>query len=100
MWIVMTSSAKMPNNCWGKYRNVALVQLDQHYTARNWTPKMISTHARGVLSVRHMGHHFDGQTDRCAYVRAYHLAQQRADALNNSTPDAHGEMLMSWGGSA
>ncbi len=70
MWIVMTSSAKMPSSCWGRYTNVALVQLNQEYTALNKRPKMISEHARGVLRIRHLGHHAEGKTERCGAARA------------------------------
>lgn len=47
-YLVMTSTAKMPMSCWGKYRNVALVELEQYFMG---TPKMISTHAKGVKRV-------------------------------------------------
>jgi len=101
MWIVMTSCAKMPSSCWGRYRNVALVQLDQYYTAHGLEPAYISTHARGVLRVRHLGHFNDGKTARCAYARAVMRAQQMADDINNSpTVEAGDAILMSWGGSA
>lgn len=100
MWIVMTSSAKMPSSCWGRYRNVALVQLTQEYTSRGQTPKIISTHARGVLRIVHMGRHNAGKTAKCAYARTVAEAKRRAHELNNSHPLAHGDMLMSWGGSA
>lgn len=100
MWIVMSSSAHMPASCRGSYRNVALVQLNQEFTSHDRTPKMISARARGVLRLVHMGHHFDGTTDRCAFARTEAEAQRRAFALNNAAPDAAGDLLMSWGGSA
>lgn len=100
MWTVMTSAARMPNNCWGKYRNVALVQLNQHYTANGYTPRMISTRARGVLRVEEMGHFHVGTTDRCAYERALQEALRRAEELNTAAPLAQEELLMTWGGSA
>ena len=93
-WIVMTSQAKMPGSCWGKYRNVALVQLNQEYTAKQLKPKYISTRARGVLRVVHLGHHFDGETDRCAFARALAAAKQRAYDLNNSCDMASAELLI------
>ncbi len=100
MWIVMTSSASMPNSCWGRYRNVACVDLDQEYTAHNWLPYCISDRARGVLKVRHMGHHNVGKTDRCAYDKVVVEAERRCEVLNNATPDEALDDAMSWGGSA
>lgn len=97
MWVVMTSSAQMPSSCRGRYRRVALVQLCQEYTAKNLRPAMISDRARGVLQVRDLGKHSVGRTDRCAYARALASAAAMAEQLNNSMPEAHGEMLMSFG---
>ena len=37
-WIVMTSSAKMPSSCRGKYRNVALVKLTPEYAEKMLRP--------------------------------------------------------------
>lgn len=97
----MTSTAKMPNSCWGRYLNVALVQLNQHYTASGLRPKFIGTHARGVLRVIRLGHHFDGKSDRCAAVRVYQRAVARALEMNSAPTVAHDDpVLMSWGGSA
>ena len=79
-FIVMTSSAKMPANCWGRYRNVALVEVE----AGTW-PKMISAHARGVVRiVEHYGPQFVGKTQRCAYMRVYEEAAARAEELNKA----------------
>jgi hypothetical protein len=101
MWIVMTSSAHMPNSCRGRYRNVALVKLNQHYTAHGIRPAMISGRARGVLQISDMGHHSVGKTERCGYNRALAEANRRAFELNNTpTVEAGDALLMSWGGSA
>jgi hypothetical protein len=100
MWIVMTSSAKMPLSCWGKYRNVAVVQLNQEYTANNRMPKYISTHARGVLRVRHLGHHSVGVTARSAYAHALVRAEAFARELNSARDMATVEDIIGAGGSA
>jgi hypothetical protein len=101
MWIVMTSSAKMPTSVKSPYRNVAVVKLSQEYTARDLKPKMISIYARGVVRLHHLGHHHAGRTVKAsAYERALAEAQRRAFELNNSQPLAEGELLASWGGSA
>lgn len=83
MWIVMTSAAKMPNSCWGRYRNVALVKLTPEYTTRGARPAMISERARGVLAVEHRGHHSVGQTARCALARAVASAEAEAARRNS-----------------
>jgi hypothetical protein len=106
MWIVMTSAAHMPQSCSGVYRNVALVQLNQRYTARGLKPKMISERAKGVLRVRHLGHHNVGKTSRCAYQRALKRAHEMALEWN-SGPTVVPELIVTkesvyetWGGSA
>ena len=89
MWIVMTSSAKS-NSCWGQYRNVALVHINQEYTANGKTPKLISERARGVVrlstmrsAVIHMGHFHYGHTLSAAPITE-HLSK-RITALAYST---------------
>lgn len=78
MFQVMTSTAKMPTSCWGRYRNVAIVE-----TVDNTYPSMISERARGVIRiVKHYGPHHVGATDRSAYQRALKEAQEAAAALN------------------
>lgn len=98
MWIVMTSSAHMPSSCWGRYRNVALVQLTQEYTARRLLPthqpRMISERARGVLRVVHLGKYSVGKTFRCAYHAARAVAEARASALNAADPIDHERILL------
>ena len=96
MWVVMTSSANMPSSCWGQYRRVALVQLTQEYTAKNWRPAMISTRARGVVRLIDYGHQNVGKTERCAYRRALKAAEARAKELNN-LPEVSPDMLISYG---
>jgi hypothetical protein len=101
MWIVMTSSAKMPNSCWGRYRNIAIVEVGYYDYNRGSRPAMISTRARNVLRVRNLGHHNVGKTERCAYRRALADAERLAYQLNNTpTVEAGEDILMSWGGSA
>jgi hypothetical protein len=81
-WIVMTSSAKMPSSVKSAYRNVALVRLTEEYRLAGLRPSMISTRARGVVEVRHLGKHFVGRTPRGAYQIALAGAQEIADNLN------------------
>jgi hypothetical protein len=95
MWIVMTSSAQMPSKCWGQYRRVALVQLTQEYTAKDWRPKMLSVRARGVVRLIDYGHHNVGLTERCAYRRTLKEAEARAKELN-TVPEITPDMLISY----
>src|SRR5262249_35939121 len=100
MWVVMTASARMPSACRGKYRRVAIVQLNQEYTAHGWQPKMISDRARGVLRVVDYGHHSVGKTRRCAYAKALEEAQGRGRVLHSSPPEMVDTLFAAWGGSA
>ena len=97
MWIVMTSSKKMPSRCWGRYANVAIVQLNQEYAAKDLKPSMISERAKGVLRMIHLGHHNVGSTKRCAFQVALAEAEKRAAELNSMPMIAD---YASWGGSA
>lgn len=95
MHIVMTSSAKMPSSVRAPYVNVAVVQLNQHYTARNLRPKMISERAVGVLRVIHLGHYpANGKTERSGYRQALKRAKDLAARLNNVRDVAEGDLLI------
>jgi hypothetical protein len=84
LWIVMTSTAKMPSSVRSRYRNVALVRLTEAFRELGLRPLMISDRARGVAELRHRGHHFVGKTSASAYQRALAKAQADADALNQA----------------
>jgi hypothetical protein len=98
MHVVMTSSKKMPSSVCSPYRNVAVVQLNQEFTANNWRPKMISARARGVLRVIHLGHYpANGKTDRSGYQQALKRANELALQLNSVRDVAEGDLLISTG---
>lgn len=79
-FIVMTGAARMPLHCKGRYRRVAVVELQPGYIGY---PAMIATHARGVARVVKTWERLHvGKTDRCAYARALADAWALADALN------------------
>ncbi len=86
MWIVMTSAAKMPLTCWGRYRRVAVVRLTPEYAKEHretgQTPRMISRRAVGVADLRDMGRHSVGKTVRSAYQRTLMEARELARGLN------------------
>jgi hypothetical protein len=73
----------MPSRVQAPYRNIALVEITDEYASANLVPKMISTHARGVKSIRHLGHYHVGRTPRGAFQKAFAAAEAEAAALNN-----------------
>ena len=69
---IMTSSERMPSNCRGRYRRVAVVE-----TETEDRPAMISPRARGVIRIVQEWRDLnEGKTDRCAYQRALAEAEQ------------------------
>ena len=79
-YIVKTSSARMPQSCWGRYAHVAVIEMKDG----PWLPpKMISSRAVGVSKVvaRWERVHV-GKTGRCAFRRALVEAGALADLRN------------------
>ncbi len=100
--VVMTSSAKMPSSCWGRYRNVRVVEIN-HYdlNVRGWDWRPASVQAKEVVRVyRSYGPQSEGKTDRCAYRRALVEAQTLADSINSAGDLATIEQIIGAGGSA
>lgn len=83
MYVVMTSSAHMPQSCKGTYRRVAVVRVLYYDWNRGVKPAMISDRARGVSRVIDLGKHSVGKTARCAYQQALVRAEELAAELNN-----------------
>jgi len=83
--IVMSAAANMPNSCWGVYRRVAVVLVDLSKLPEGaGRPRMISTHARGVVDVVETWERLNvGKTDRCAYARALAEAEALAAKIND-----------------
>jgi len=80
-YIVKTAAAAMPNSCWGTYRRVAVIEVQDGVT----DVAMISSRARGVINIVATWEKLNvGQTSRCAYRRALAEAQQMAADLNSS----------------
>lgn len=78
-FVVKTSTAKMPAGCYGRYRHVALMEVE----AGAPFPKMISTHAKGVVRIvlktsrLHVG--FTMKSEYRQILREYEMI---ADELN------------------
>ncbi len=78
-FIVKSSAARMPPNCWGTYRRVAVLEV----VADAPEPRMISDRARGVVGiVRTWERLHVGSTARCAYQVAMMEAAELAAELN------------------
>lgn len=66
-YLVMTAAERMPGSCWGRYRRVAVVEVDDGAPL----PKMISERAVGVKRIVGSWRRLNcGKTARCAYRRA------------------------------
>lgn len=76
-YIVISSRAAMPNNCWGVYKHVAVLFWDGNGNR----PRRIAAR-QGVTIVKRWNRLFVGKTDRCAYERALTEARALADNLN------------------
>jgi len=104
----MTSSARMPNSCWGVYRNVSIVNVLHTDFNMGKRPKMLSGRAKSIIKrggagqsgVWHLGRYSVGKTARCAYQRAIASAQVECNRLNSMAPEAAANEVVTWGGSA
>ena len=72
---IMSSSEAMPNSCWGRYRRVAIVET----TSDSVHPKMISTHARGIVRIVHEWRRLNATTN--GPNTAYAIAMRDAHAM-------------------
>jgi hypothetical protein len=66
--MILTATTSMPLNCWGRYRRLAVVEVEAGFSG---VPSMISPRARGVVRVVKTWEklHY-GRTDRDAFSRA------------------------------
>lgn len=78
-FIVQTACAQMPGNCWGQYRRIGVLEVEEGVER----VAMISERARGVLQVvRTWEACHVGKTARSAYHRALAEAEELALQLN------------------
>lgn len=79
-FIVKTAAACMPASCWGRYRRVAVLEVE-----RGIWPTMISDRARGVVRVVQTWERLNcGKTERDAYSRAMAEAEAMTKELNHT----------------
>lgn len=77
-FVVRSSAAKMPSSCWGQYRRVAVLEVQQ-----GTVPRMISDRARGVVRIVATWEALNvGKTSRCAFERTMVVANELAAKLN------------------
>jgi len=82
-YIVMTATASMPASCWGRYRRVAVVELEAGFDEM---PKMISPRARGISRIVRIWESLNvGLTKRCAYRVALAEAEGLAAKLEEES---------------
>jgi hypothetical protein len=78
-FIVQTAAASMPQSCWGTYRRVAVLEVEDGVQK----VAMISRRARGVVRIVHLADKLSvGKTARCAYEKALAWAKEYAAELN------------------
>lgn len=80
-YVMKISCAKMPANCWGSYKNVAVMEVK-----KGTKPRMISERANGVVRVvRVFGPSNVGTTSRCGHQQDILAAKILIDELNAKT---------------
>lgn len=90
-YILIDKCAKMPATCRGKYRRIAIVELDQAYlvTSRlaGWPDPDLRIDSRDKR-IKNIVHVWDrlhvGSTDRCEYARTLATARAMLDELNGT----------------
>jgi hypothetical protein len=81
-FIVQTAAACMPSSCWGTYRRVAVLEVEDGVSQVS----MISARARGVVRVVETWERRNvGSTERCAYSRAVAEAHALVTRLSEVT---------------
>jgi hypothetical protein len=82
IFIVQTAAASMPSSCKGRYRRVAILEVEDAYANG---VRMISTRAKGVIRVVQTWEKLNvGTTERGAYQRALREAETQCAQLNDA----------------
>ena len=77
-FVIKISSASMPSTCWGQYRHIGLLEMEDNAPP----PAMISKRSRGCIRVVEEWRNLNvGKTARCAYRRALAEAEARKAEL-------------------
>lgn len=83
-YAIITSSAKMPASCWGRYVRLGVVELEPGCTPADVT--MLSDRSRAVRRVVQTWERLhSGRTDKDAHSRALREAEALRDRLNTET---------------
>jgi len=82
-FVVLDRTARMPANCYGRYRRVGVVEVTPEVQRSGREPKMLSQRALDVRRVvKTWERLYWGSTERCAYQRALAEAEELAENLN------------------
>src|SRR5271154_3375565 len=102
VYIVMEKSAHMPRSCQAGYRKIAVVEINQEYTAYNKEPAMIREGAKGLLRIVRTYPFVPsaGKTERSGLVQTRRAAAELALQLNSTRDVATAEDIIGAGGSA
>lgn len=77
-YIIQCASAQMPSTCWGRYRRIAVLEVEPGIDRVS----MISERARGCIRVVRTWERLHcGKTERDAYSRAWREAEQLIEQL-------------------
>jgi hypothetical protein len=73
----------MPGSCWGKYKRVAVIELEDDCPA-DFVPAMISERSKGVKRIVRTWEKLNvGKTEHCAFGRAMDEARKLVEGLSN-----------------
>ena len=79
-YIVQSSCAKMPRSCWGAYRHVAILLVDDTHVGDRVS--MISERARGVIRIVSVTRRLSDGGTNSAYARKLAEYLDKAERLN------------------
>jgi len=80
-FIIQTAAAKMPQSCWGTYKRVAVLEVEDGVE----TVAMISSRARGVVEIVQTWEKLNvGSTSQCAFQKALAEAKELTAELNQT----------------
>ena len=87
--IVVTSSANMPSNCWGRYLRVGAVVVDaaKLLAHKRCTPAMLSGRARGVVEILETWERQHSGGPKSAAQLAIKAAEDLCDKYNDKLGD-------------
>jgi hypothetical protein len=90
-YIVQTAAAQMPASCWGRYRRVAVLGVDDASISE---VAMISTRAKHLVEIVASWEKCNvGTSEKSAYSRALAAANELCAKLNAALPEGGADSL-------